>query len=46
MEVRCVEIPFSFWDKFNIEMKKINPSWVVGEIWGDAKWLEKIILTE
>ena len=37
------EIPFSFWDKFNIEMKKINPNlWVIGEIWGDArKWLDK-----
>ena len=37
------EIPFSFWDKFNYEMKRINSEvWVVGEIWGDArKWLNK-----
>ena len=37
------EIPFSFWDKFNYEMKSINSEiWVVGEIWGDArKWLNK-----
>ena len=37
------EIPFSFWDKFNTEMKSINPEiWVLGEIWGDArKWMNK-----
>ena len=37
------EIPFSFWDKFNTEMKRINPEiWVLGEIWGDArKWMNK-----
>jgi len=37
------EIPFSFWDRFNLEMKKLNSDvWVLGEIWGDArKWLDK-----
>ena len=34
---------FTFWDRFNYQMKKINSEvWVVGEIWGDArKWLDK-----
>ena len=37
------EIPFTFWDRFNYQMKKINSEvWVIGEIWGDArKWLDK-----